>query len=139
MGFLFVFQFSGPLRAQSTFAAVYSKGGIPCRLVHGSVKHRLQWECPPETIHFDPLLITLAEGLRETKHPYTFVSREGFKELLLVDGAAEKAIPLLAKLVPALKAALIQTMASINEAGPSGTTSHKTGKCRKPDFSEEES
>ncbi|MGH0138935.1 UNVERIFIED_CONTAM: hypothetical protein FKN15_035626 [Acipenser sinensis] len=53
--------FSGPLRAQSTFAAVYSKGGIPCRLVHGSVKHRLQWESPPETIHFDPLLITLAE------------------------------------------------------------------------------
>ncbi|MGH0153940.1 UNVERIFIED_CONTAM: hypothetical protein FKN15_025827, partial [Acipenser sinensis] len=46
------------------------------------------------------------QGLRETKHPYTFVSREGFKELLLVDGAAGKAIPLLAKLVPALKAAL---------------------------------
>lgn len=31
------------------------------RLVHGSVKHRLQWECPPEKLPFDPLLITLAE------------------------------------------------------------------------------
>lgn len=31
------------------------------RLVHGSVKHRLQWECPPENLPFDPLLITLAE------------------------------------------------------------------------------
>ncbi|XP_055444111.1 PACRG-like protein isoform X4 [Bubalus kerabau] len=48
-------------RAPSAFAAIYSKGGIPCRLVHGSVKHRLQWECPPEKLPFDPLLITLAE------------------------------------------------------------------------------
>ncbi|KAK1332788.1 hypothetical protein QTO34_006319 [Cnephaeus nilssonii] len=31
------------------------------------------------------------EGLRETKHPYTFVSKEAFSELLL--GAPEKAVP----------------------------------------------
>ncbi|KFU94372.1 PACRG-like, partial [Chaetura pelagica] len=93
-------------RQPSTFAAIYAKGGIPCRLVHGSVKHRLQWECPPETVPFDPLLVTLAEGLRETKHPYTFVSKEGFKELLMVEGAIEKVIPLLPRLVPVLKAAL---------------------------------
>lgn len=31
------------------------------RLVHGSVNHKLQWECPPETVPFDPLLLTLAE------------------------------------------------------------------------------
>ncbi|XP_043294670.1 PACRG-like protein isoform X1 [Cervus elaphus] len=95
-------------RAPSAFAAIYSKGGIPCRLVHGSVKHRLQWECPPEKLPFDPLLITLAEGLRETKHPYTFVSKEGFRELLLVTGAPEKAMPLLPRLIPVLKAALGQ-------------------------------
>lgn len=47
------------------------------------------------------------QGLRETKHPYTFVSKEGFKELLLVEGATEKAIPLLPRLVPVLKAALV--------------------------------
>ncbi|XP_025853024.1 PACRG-like protein isoform X4 [Vulpes vulpes] len=94
-------------RAPSAFAAIYSKGGIPCRLVHGSVKHRLQWECPPENLPFDPLLITLAEGLRETRHPYTFVSKEGFRELLLVQGAAEKAVPLLPRLIPVLKAALV--------------------------------
>ncbi|XP_015479818.1 PACRG-like protein isoform X2 [Parus major] len=85
-----------PFRAYShspsAFAATYARGGIPCRLVHGSVKHKLQWECPPETVSFDPLLLTLAE--------------EGFKELLLVEGAAEKAIPLLPRLVPVLKAAL---------------------------------
>lgn len=47
------------------------------------------------------------QGLRETKHPYTFVSKEGFKELLLVEGATEKAIPLLPRLVPVLKTALV--------------------------------
>ncbi|XP_026702592.1 PACRG-like protein isoform X1 [Athene cunicularia] len=98
--------FSAYSQPPSTFAAIYAKGGIPCRLVHGSVKHRLQWECLPETVPFDPLLVTLAEGLRETKHPYTFVSKEGFKELLTVEGATEKAIPLLPRLVPVLKTAL---------------------------------
>ncbi|XP_073198499.1 PACRG-like protein isoform X3 [Lepidochelys kempii] len=49
-------------KAPSAFSAIYSKGGIPCRLVHGSVKHKLQWECLPETLPFDPLLITLAEA-----------------------------------------------------------------------------
>lgn len=29
--------------------------------MHGSVKHRLHWECPLETVPFDPLLVTLAE------------------------------------------------------------------------------
>ncbi|XP_075400597.1 PACRG-like protein isoform X2 [Tenrec ecaudatus] len=82
-------------RAPSAFAAIYSKGGIPCRLVHGSVKHRLQWECPPENLPFDPLLITLAE--------------EGFRELLLVPGAPDKAVPLLPRLVPVLKAALVHS------------------------------
>ncbi|XP_029446194.1 PACRG-like protein isoform X2 [Rhinatrema bivittatum] len=94
-------------KAPSAFAAIYSKGGIPCRLVHGSVKHKLQWEHLPETLPFDPLLITLAEGLRETKHPYTFVSKEGFKELLMVKGAQEKTVPLLHRLVPVLKATLL--------------------------------
>ncbi|XP_029141805.1 PACRG-like protein [Protobothrops mucrosquamatus] len=48
-------------RVSSTFAAIYSKGGIPCRLVHGSVRHKLQWDCHPATLQFDPLLINLAE------------------------------------------------------------------------------
>ncbi|XP_051021016.1 PACRG-like protein [Acomys russatus] len=104
-------------RAPSAFAAIYSKGGIPCRLVHGSVKHRLQWDCPPEILPFDPLLITLAEGLRETKHPYTFVSKEGFRELLLVKGAPEKAVPLLPRLVPVLKAALVHSDDEVFDRG----------------------
>lgn len=31
------------------------------RLVHGSVKHKLQWSTPPDNLSFDPVLITLAE------------------------------------------------------------------------------
>ncbi|XP_059530397.1 PACRG-like protein isoform X1 [Myotis daubentonii] len=109
--------FGEQARAPSAFAAVYSKGGIPCRLVHGSVKHRLQWDSPPENLSFDPLLITLAEGLRETKHPYTFVSKEGFRELLLVRDAPEKAVPLLPRLSPVLKAALAHSDDEVFERG----------------------
>ncbi|XP_043549991.1 PACRG-like protein [Chiloscyllium plagiosum] len=109
--------FSDPLRQQSIFAAAYSKREIPCRLFHGSVSHRLQWDQPPETVCFDPLLITLAEGLRETKHPYTFVAKEGFKELLEIENAAEKAIPLVPKVVPKLKAALAHSDVEVFERG----------------------
>nr|ACO51717.1 C4orf28 [Aquarana catesbeiana] len=112
--------FAESQRSPSAFAAIYSKGGISCRLVHGSVKHKLQWERPPETIPFEPLLINLAEGLRETRHPYTFVSQEGFKELLMVPGAAEKALPLLPKLAAALKPALVHSDGAVFEKGLNG-------------------
>ncbi|KAM4809212.1 PACRG-like protein [Rhinophrynus dorsalis] len=109
--------FSEPQRSPSAFAAIYSRGGIPCRLVHGSVKHKLQWERLPESIPFDPLLVTLAEGLKETRHPYTFVSQEGFKELLMVTGSKEKALPILPKLATALKSALVHSDGSVFERG----------------------
>ncbi|XP_068134151.1 PACRG-like protein isoform X2 [Hyperolius riggenbachi] len=112
--------FAKPEKSPSAFAAIYSKGGIPCRLVHGSVKHKIQWERPPETIPFEPLLINLAEGLRETRHPYTFVSQEGFKELLMVPGAADKALPILPQLAAALKAALVHPDDGVFERGLNG-------------------
>lgn len=31
------------------------------RLVHGSVKHKLQWSTPPDELPFDPVLVTLAD------------------------------------------------------------------------------
>lgn len=57
------------------------------------------------------------QGLRETKHPYTFVSKEGFRELLLVKGAPEKAVPLLPRLIPVLKAALVHPDGEVFERG----------------------
>ncbi|XP_072107977.1 PACRG-like protein [Mobula birostris] len=112
--------FSNSLSQKSAFATAYAKREIPCRLVHGSVSHKLQWEQPPETIPFDPILIILAEGLRETKHPYTFVAKEGFKELLEVGDAAEKAIPLVPKVIPKLKAALAHSDIEVFERGLHG-------------------
>ncbi|KAI8854137.1 hypothetical protein BC829DRAFT_381353 [Chytridium lagenaria] len=52
----------GDGRAKTAFGLAYSKGSVPCRLQHGSVKHKLQ-----------PLFLTLLEGLRETDHPHVFV------------------------------------------------------------------
>uniref|UniRef100_H0X7U1 Parkin coregulated like n=1 Tax=Otolemur garnettii TaxID=30611 RepID=H0X7U1_OTOGA len=101
----------------SFYKEAQCQGILYFRLIHGSVKHRLQWECPPENLPFDPLLITLAEGLRETKHPYTFVSKEGFRELLLVSGAPEKAVPLLPRLIPVLRAALVHSDDEVFERG----------------------
>uniref|UniRef100_A0A2K5QHF0 Parkin coregulated like n=1 Tax=Cebus imitator TaxID=2715852 RepID=A0A2K5QHF0_CEBIM len=60
---------------------------------------------------------TINPGLRETKHPYTFVSQEGFRELLLVKGAPEKAVPLLPRLIPVLKAALVHSDDEVFERG----------------------
>ncbi|KAM9237652.1 PACRG-like protein isoform 2-T2 [Dugong dugon] len=60
---------------------------------------------------------TINPGLRETKHPYTFVSKEGFRELLLVKGAPEKAVPLLPRLIPVLKAALVHSDDEVFERG----------------------
>ena len=66
---------------KTAFGSIYSNGGIPCRLVHGSVKNKLMWSQPPEQVSFDPVLVTLAEGLRETVHPFAFVAQNGFKDL----------------------------------------------------------
>lgn len=33
-------------------------------------------------LNYEPLLITLAEGLQETQHPYAFVARTAFEHLL---------------------------------------------------------
>jgi hypothetical protein len=83
------------------------------RLIHGSVRHRLQWDVNPEDVPFDPILITLAEGLRETEHPYTFVAREAFKELLQLEDAGEKAEPILPRLIAPLRACLVQFVCKV--------------------------
>ncbi|XP_012937635.1 PACRG-like protein [Aplysia californica] len=112
--------FSNGTKGQSAFASVYANGGVPCRLIHGSVKHKLAWDTPPEQVQFDPVLVTLAEGLKETVHPYTFVSCMGFRELLSTPGASQKAVPLLPKLAPPIRAALGHSDSSVFERGMDG-------------------
>lgn len=65
------------------------------------------WNQPPEQVPFDPVLITLAEGLRETVHPFAFVAQAGFKDLLETQDADEKAIAVLPKVVIPIKNAIV--------------------------------
>ncbi|ESP03734.1 hypothetical protein LOTGIDRAFT_224151 [Lottia gigantea] len=113
--------FKNSTKCLSPFANLYANGGVPCRLFHGSVKHRIQWEIPPEQVPFNPILVALADGLRETVHPYMFVSQTGFKELLEVPNAGEKATPLLPRLAPPLRAALAHENVEVFERGLAAT------------------
>lgn len=77
------------------------------RLEHGNVKHKISWSTPIDQVVFDPVLVSLAEGLQETKHPYNFVARTGFHELLNSENAKEKATPLVGRLIQPFKHALV--------------------------------
>ena len=104
--------FSSAKKHKTNFGYVYSSGGVPCRINHGSVAHKIQWDthptCKPVTFHisfqflevdYDPLLINCFEGLLETDHPYGFVAYQSLIELLEAEGAAEKTIPVTSKLI----------------------------------------
>lgn len=93
--------------ARSVFAAAYAKGGIPCRLSHGSVKHKIEWTTPPENLDFGPMLVMFAEGLKELDFPHNFVAHEGFVQLLQIQDAEERTLPVLPKLITPIKVALM--------------------------------
>jgi len=57
------------------------------------------------------------QGLCETRHPYTFVSIEAFKDLLALPDASSRTAPLLHKLAPSLRAALSSSNFSVFERG----------------------
>lgn len=48
----------------------YSSSSSFFRLVHGSVKHKLHWNTPPDNLPFDPVLVILAE-VRIHYFPFT--------------------------------------------------------------------
>ena len=92
---------------KTNFGHVYSAGGIPCRIEHGNVNMKLVWSIPPESLEYDPTLIICFEGLLETLHPYSFAAKQCVRELLTAKGAREKVIPILGRLIPHLKNALV--------------------------------
>ena len=92
---------------KTNFGHVYSAGGIPCRIEHGNVNMKLVWSIPPESLEYDPTLIICFEGLLETLHPYSFAAKQCVRELLSAKGAREKVIPILGRLIPHLKNALV--------------------------------
>lgn len=57
--------------------------------------------------HIQYYISIFLQGLKETVHPYTFVSRNGFQEMLEVDGAYQKVLPILPKITFSIRAALV--------------------------------
>ena len=80
------------------------------------MKHRIQWKAGtggPAGLDYQPLLVHVAEGLAETTHPYVFVARYAFKELLEAEGGAVKATPLVRELIQPLRRALASKDADV--------------------------
>ncbi|KAL3894818.1 MAG: hypothetical protein SGCHY_005055, partial [Lobulomycetales sp.] len=90
--------------SNTTFSDAYSKGLIPCKLLHGSVSNKLGWSVESlGELSFDPLLVNFFEGLVDTRHPYAFLVAQGIPQLLSSPGAYEKICPLLPALVKPLR------------------------------------
>ncbi|OQR85255.1 hypothetical protein ACHHYP_12033 [Achlya hypogyna] len=95
---------------KTNFGAAYAAGNIPCRfklINHGGIKNALHWNQPPEDLEYNPLLVTCCEGFQETDHPYVFLARQGFHDLMHANGADDKVRPLLGLLIPPIRAALM--------------------------------
>ncbi|KAG7395211.1 hypothetical protein PHYBOEH_004118 [Phytophthora boehmeriae] len=98
---------SGKKKHKTNFSSAYDSGSIPCRINHGSIRHTLQWTKDPDSLNFDPLLITCVEGFLETEHPFVFLARTTFRELLKLEDAREKTLPILAQVIVPLRNALM--------------------------------
>jgi len=101
----------------SSFANAYNNRDLPCRLMHGSVTHNLKWETEVEHVYYDPLVVIFAEGLVETRHPYHFVARKGFKDLLEAPGAAARTAPLVHRLIGPIRATLTSRDPDVYQGG----------------------
>jgi hypothetical protein len=112
--------------SNSPFLNAFISGRIPCRLVHGSVRNRLAWNTSIDDLNYDPVLVLLAEGLRETAHPLAFISRQGFTELMSNINARPKVIPLLPKIINPIKLALSSNDDQVFEAALNALTQLST-------------
>lgn len=122
--------FAPNAHASSAFANAYLTRALGCTLMHGSVVHRLQWDVAPEDIgSYDPLLALFAEGLVETKHPYFFVARTGFSDLLRARGAGAKAVPVLQRVVGPIRSCFRSSDLETYRSGLTGLAdlSHAVG------------
>lgn len=52
---------------------------------------------------YNPLLVILFQGLLETNYPYTFIVREGIKDLLEAEGSKKKVLSCLRMLIKPLR------------------------------------
>jgi hypothetical protein len=66
--------------------------------------------------------VTCAEGLTETEHPYAYAARACFRDLLAAEGGGGKAAPLVARLVPSIRAALLSSNREVFAGGVEAAT-----------------
>jgi hypothetical protein len=108
----------GVQRCATPLSALYQSGGFPARINHGSISSKLEWQVDIEDEAFDfGLLVTCAEGIAETQHPFTFIARSGYRDLLRTTRAAEEAVALLPRLVGPLRANLCNRSDEVFTAG----------------------
>ena len=98
--------FASKRKFKTNFGQAFTSGAIPCHINHGSVKHSLHWDTPPEQLPFSPLLLLCAEGFLETEHPFVLLAPRAFIELVESDGAINKVVPLLPKVAQHVRVAL---------------------------------
>lgn len=60
-------------------------------------------------LDFNPYLVACVEGFLETEHPFVFLSRTMFRELLRLDDAREKTMTVLPQVIPPLRMALMSS------------------------------
>jgi hypothetical protein len=94
------------LKFKTPFSDAYVNGRIPCRINHGTARHTLQWDRPSSELDLAFLLPVVAEGIRETEHPYVVLARQAFP-LLLGEGGQARVAPLVSPLAQALRRGLM--------------------------------
>lgn len=107
----------GSSKGKSPFAAAYSDRRFPCILEHGSIKHTLKWNRDPSTLDYGDILVLFSEGILESKHPYHFVGRVGFRDLLAAEGSEDKVLPFLHKITANIRLALTKRDPDVFDAG----------------------
>lgn len=75
--------------------------------VRGAFPLTMRADVHTPALDFNPLLITCVEGFQEVEHPFVFLARTAFKDLMKTDDASEKTIPILPQVIPPLRAALM--------------------------------
>eukprot|EP00762_Andalucia_godoyi_P002044 ANDGO_02483.mRNA.1 hypothetical protein len=92
---------------RTTFGTLYNAGGVPCRIQHTTSRMYLAWDTPPDRVpDFASLFVACADGLRETQHPHVFVAVNAFIQMCQSEGAYDKIVPLLSRVVPLIKTAM---------------------------------
>lgn len=95
--------------SSSRFATEYSRGGLPCRIDHGTCTNRLSWDVSSEEVcnRRDTLIVLCAGGLCETRHPYATVARLAFGDLALWEGCPALGDEALRRVMAHLRMALL--------------------------------